>query len=126
MSEPAKLSVKVNDNEHALDANPDEPAVGVLRDGLGLTGTKLVCGAGVCGACTVQLDGKPMASCLLPAGALGGRAVTTVEGLCGTHPVQRAFAAHDALQCGYCTPGFVVEAAAFTDRWRAEHGDVAP
>src|SRR5829696_2789132 len=120
MSEPAKLSVKVNDNEHALDANPDEPAVGVLRDRLGLTGTKLVCGAGVCGACTVLVDGTPMVSCLLPCSALEEREVTTVEGLGGTHPVQRAFAAHDALQCGYCTPGFVMEAAAFVDAWQGD------
>jgi xanthine dehydrogenase YagR molybdenum-binding subunit len=67
-----------------------------------------------------------MVSCLLPGKALEGRAVTTVEGLRGEHPVQRAFAAHDGLQCGYCTPGFVVEAAAFVDRWRAEHGDTEP
>lgn len=116
MSEP----VKVNGTEHTLDVDPDEPAVGVLRDRLGLTGTKLVCGTGVCGACTVQVDGTPMVSCLLPCAALGGREVTTVEGLGGTHPVQRAFAAHDALQCGYCTPGFVMEAAAFVDGWRGD------
>ncbi|MFG1642864.1 molybdopterin-dependent oxidoreductase [Amycolatopsis sp. NPDC049252] len=120
------MDVKVNGTGYVVDADPDAPAVTVLRDGVGLTGTKLVCGAGVCGACTVQVDGTPMVSCLLPAAALCGREVTTVEGLSGSHPVQRAFAAHDALQCGYCTPGFVVEGAAFVDRWRAEHGDVAP
>jgi xanthine dehydrogenase YagR molybdenum-binding subunit len=112
--------VIVNGVPRDADADPDEPAVRLIRDGLGLTGTKVVCGAGVCGACTVLVDGTPMASCLLPASALAGRSVTTVEGL--EHPVQRAFAAHDALQCGYCTPGFVVEAAAFVDRWRAQHG----
>ena len=106
----------------------------MLRDRLGLTGAKLVCGEGVCGACTVLLEGVPVTSCLLPATALEDRALTTVEGLGpDLHPVQRAFIAHDALQCGYCTPGFVVEAIAFHDRWRRERGrdepareDVAP
>jgi len=120
------MKVTVNGRAHALDGVGDDTAVTVLRDILGLTGTKLVCGAGVCGACTVQVDGKPMVSCLLPSAALDGRSVTTVEGLRGSHPIQRAMAAHDGLQCGYCSPGFVIEGAAFVDRWRAEHGDVAP
>jgi xanthine dehydrogenase YagR molybdenum-binding subunit len=122
----APVDIKVNGSSHNVDTDPDAPAVELLREGLGLTGTKVVCGAGVCGACTVQVDGTPMVSCLLPCAALAGRSVTTVEGLGGEHPVQRAFAAQDALQCGYCTPGFVVEAAAFVDRWRAERGDVPP
>ena len=105
----------------------EESAVDVLRDRLGLTGAKLVCGEGVCGACTVLLDGVPVASCLLPATALEGRELTTVEGLGpDLHPVQRAFIARDALQCGYCTPGFVVEAIAFHDRWRRERGGREP
>lgn len=108
---------------------PDEPETNAaehLRDTLGLTGTKIACGSGVCGACTILVDGTPTASCLLPTAHLSGRSVTTVEGLGGDHPVQRAFAAHDALQCGFCTPGFVVEASVFVDSWRAEHGDTAP
>ena len=108
---------------------PDEPEVNAaehLRDTLGLTGTKIACGSGVCGACTILVDGSPTASCLLPGAHLAGRSVTTVEGLGGDHPVQRAFAAHDGLQCGYCTPGFVVEASVFVDAWRTEHGDTAP
>ncbi|MFL1446334.1 (2Fe-2S)-binding protein, partial [Nocardiopsis protaetiae] len=108
---------------------PDSPATSAaahLRDGLGLTGTKVACGTGVCGACTVLVDGSPTVSCLLPADRLAGRTVTTVEGLGGEHPVQRAFAAHDGLQCGFCTPGFVVEASVFVDTWRAEHGDTRP
>lgn len=96
----------------------------VVRDGLGLTGAKAVCRTGVCGACTGMVGGTPQASCLLPAAVLEEREIVTAEGL--DHPVQRAFAVHDGLQCGYCTPGFVVEAAAFVDAWRAEHGDVAP
>lgn len=120
------MKVTVNGTQHALDGLEQDTAVTVLRDTLDLTGTKLVCGAGVCGACTIQVDGAPMVSCLLPSTALDGRSVTTVEGLNGTHPVQRAFAAHDGLQCGYCTPGMAIEGAAFVDRWRAEHGDIAP
>ena len=104
-----------------MEVGVDESAVEVLRDRLGLTGTKLVCGEGVRGACTVLVDGVAMTSCLLPAIGLAGRAVVTVEGLGPElHPVQRAFIAHDAWQCGYCTPGFVVEAIASYDRWRAE------
>ncbi|PRX92154.1 molybdopterin-dependent oxidoreductase [Allonocardiopsis opalescens] len=120
------MKLTVNGAVTGVDADPDEPAVRTLRDGLGLTGTKLVCGTGVCGACTVQVDGVPRASCITPTAALADREITTVEGLGGEHPVQRAFAAHDAMQCGYCTPGFVVEAAAFVDGWRVEHGDTEP
>jgi len=99
-----------------------------VRDTLDLTGTKLVCGAGVCGACTVLVDGAPVVSCLMPARAASGKAITTVEGIGATklHPVQKAFMAHDALQCGFCTPGFIVEAAAFHDRWRATKGTATP
>jgi len=99
-----------------------------VRDTLDLTGTKLVCGAGVCGACTVLVDGAPIASCLMPARAAAGKAVTTVEGIGakGLHPVQKAFMAHDGLQCGFCTPGFIVEAVAFHDRWRGSHGTATP
>lgn len=103
-------------------------AVDAIRTGLGLTGTKLVCGTGTCGACVVMVDGIPVASCLLPVEDLDGRTLTTVEGVAADrlHPVQRAFIAHDALQCGFCTPGFVVEAVAFYDSWRAERGTERP
>ena len=119
---------ELNGETRALVAADDQPLIEVLRESHGLTGTKLVCGAGVCGACTVLVDGKPMVSCLMPAAAAAGRRVTTVEGVGarGLHPVQKAFMAHDALQCGFCTPGFVVEAAAFHDAWRAAHGSIAP
>jgi xanthine dehydrogenase YagR molybdenum-binding subunit len=107
----------INGRAATLPDDPEALLVDVLRDGLRLTGTKLVCGAGVCGACTVLLDGAPVASCLLPAKAAAGRSVTTVEGVGAgnLHAVQRAFMALDALQCGFCTPGFIVEAAAFHD-----------
>jgi CO/xanthine dehydrogenase Mo-binding subunit/aerobic-type carbon monoxide dehydrogenase small subunit (CoxS/CutS family) len=100
----------------------------VLRDALNMTGTKVVCGAGVCGACTVLLDGVPVASCLMPAISAAGRKITTIEGI-GVpelHPVQKAFMALDALQCGFCTPGFVVASAAFHDNWRRDHGTATP
>jgi len=117
----------INGRPEALPDDPDALMIDVIRDG-GLTGTKLVCGSGVCGACTVLLDGAPVVSCLLPAHAAGGKSLTTIEGIgaSGLHPVQKAFMAHDALQCGFCTPGFVVEATAFHDRWRATRGTATP
>ncbi|MFJ8630841.1 (2Fe-2S)-binding protein [Streptomyces sp. NPDC093568] len=120
------MEVTVNGTTHRLGSEPDVTTVHLLRENLDLTGTKLVCGAGVCGACTAHVDGVPRVACLTPVTAWEGTSVTTVEGLRGEHPVQRAFAAHDALQCGYCTPGFFMEAASFVDRWRAGHGDTAP
>src|SRR4051812_33421175 len=99
------IRFRLNGAPQELEVRHEESAVEVLRDRLGLTGTKLVCGEGVCGACTVLIDGIAMTSCLLPAGALAGHDVTTIEGVGpDLHPVQRAFVAHDALQCGYCTP----------------------
>ncbi|GLW09009.1 oxidoreductase [Microtetraspora sp. NBRC 13810] len=118
------MKITVNSVPTVVDTQEHDAAVDVLREELGLTGAKPACRTGVCGACTIMVDGTPKVSCLLPPEALEEREVTTAEGL--DHPVQRAFAAHDGLQCGYCTPGFVVEAAAFVDRWRAEHGDVTP
>jgi xanthine dehydrogenase YagR molybdenum-binding subunit len=110
----------VNGEHRNLPGEPEALLIDVLREEIGLTGSKLVCAAGVCGACTVLLDGKPVASCLLPAKAAQGKAVVTVEGVGGAslHPIQKAFIACDALQCGFCTPGFIVEAVAFHDEWR--------
>jgi xanthine dehydrogenase YagR molybdenum-binding subunit len=110
------------------DTDPDLLLIDVIRSTAALTGTKQVCGAGVCGACTVLLDGQTVTSCLLPASAAAGRSVVTVEAIAegGLHPVQKAFIAHDAMQCGFCTPGFVVEAVAFYDRWRSRRQDAAP
>src|SRR5262249_48374593 len=113
-------TMTINGKAVALPDDRDALLVDLIRDQLDLTGTKLVCGSGVCGACTVLLDGAPVASCLLPAQSAAGKRVTTVEGIAavGLHPIQKAFMAHDALQCGFCTPGFIVEATAFHDRWR--------
>src|SRR3954462_688049 len=114
-------TMTINGRIEPLPGDPDALLIDVVRDALSLTGTKLVCGAGVCGACTVLLDGAPVVSCLMPARAAADKSIPTVEGigLAKLHPVQKAFMAHDALQCGFCTPGFIVEAAAFHDRWRA-------
>jgi xanthine dehydrogenase YagR molybdenum-binding subunit len=127
--ERVPVSTTVNGKARSLQVHPDDSALDVVRKELGLRGSKLGCGHGACGACTMQLDGTPVSACLLPATALEGRSVITVEGLADgkrLHAVQRAFMAEDALQCGYCTPGFVVEAAAFHDAWREQHGTREP
>src|ERR1700710_2022850 len=121
-------TMTINGRIEPLPDDPDALLIDVVRDALNLTGTKLVCGAGVCGACTVLMDGVPVVSCLMPARSAADKAVTTVEGIGAKalHPVQKAFMAHDALQCGFCTPGFIVEAAAFCDSWRAAKGNATP
>ena len=107
------LTLEVNGETHVVDAPPTRRLLAVLRDDLALTGTKLGCAEGACGACAVLLDGLPVASCLVPAGAAEGRAVTTIEGLArGDTTLSEAFVAEDALQCGFCTPGQIVSATA--------------
>ena len=108
------MKLMVNGREREVDAPPDMPLLWVLRDVLGYTGTKFGCGIAQCGACTVHLDGKAVRACVTPVSAVGGRAVTTIEGLSpdGSHPVQRAWAEVDVVQCGYCQPGQIMSAAA--------------
>ncbi len=112
----------------SVDVAPETPLIDIIRDHAGATGTKLACGTGVCGACTVQVDGHAVVSCLMPVAHARGTSVVTIEGLgaSGLHPVQMAFMAEDALQCGFCTPGFVVAAAAFHDSWRKSRGTARP
>src|SRR6478672_3773075 len=121
-------TMTINGRVEPFPDDPESLLIDVVRDTLNLTGTKLVCGAGVCGACTVLVDGAPVVSCLMPARAAAGKSVTTIEGIGAgkLHQVQKAFMAHDALQCGFCTPGFIVEAAAFHDSWRAAKGSAEP
>jgi aerobic-type carbon monoxide dehydrogenase small subunit (CoxS/CutS family) len=104
----------VNGTRRRVAAAADTPLLWVLRDGLGLTGTKYGCGAGHCGACTVHLDGEAVRSCLVPVGQAAGKRITTIEGLSpdGSHPLQRAWVEEDVPQCGYCQAGQLMAAAA--------------
>lgn len=108
------MRLTVNGTERDVTAPPDMPLLWVLRDILGLTGTKFGCGVAQCGACTVHLDGAPLRSCVTPVSAVGDRKITTIEGLSpeGNHPVQRAWAELDVVQCGYCQSGQIMQAAA--------------
>jgi carbon-monoxide dehydrogenase small subunit len=112
------LTMKLNGEDVAVQVKPSALLVEVLRDQLELTGTKVACGEGECGACTVLLDGVPVNSCLVPAPKAQGREVITVEGLAPLgelHPLQTAFVEHGAVQCGYCTPGMLMSAKALLD-----------
>jgi xanthine dehydrogenase YagT iron-sulfur-binding subunit len=109
-----EIELDINGERHQLDIDPTLRLAGVLRDHLGLTGTKVGCGEGACGACAVLLDGRPANSCLLAVGAVAGRSVVTIEGISagGLSPLQQAFLEEDGLQCGFCTPGQIVSATA--------------
>ncbi len=110
----ANLSLLVNGQQRAVDVAPDTPLLWVLRDTLGLTGTKFGCGVSLCGACTVLLDGEAVRSCQLPVKDAAGHRITTIEGLAaaGDHPVQQAWVAEEVPQCGYCQSGQILSAVA--------------
>ena len=110
----ASLTLLVNGKKRTVDAPPDMPLLWVLRDVIGLTGTKFGCGIAQCGACTVLLDGEAVRSCQLQAREAVGRRVTTIEGLAahGDHPLQKAWVAEEVPQCGYCQSGQILSAAA--------------
>jgi len=113
------MRLTINGETHDVPAAPHETLLGVLRGRLDLMGTKLVCGRGECGACTVHLDGEPAYSCITLAAACEGVAITTIEGVARgdvLHPLQLAFIEHDALQCGMCTPGQIMAALALLER----------
>jgi isoquinoline 1-oxidoreductase alpha subunit len=114
----ARFEVKVNGALRQVDIDADTPILWVLRDNLGLTGTKYGCGVAQCGACTVFADGRPMRSCSLPVSALGSREITTIEAVSGreAEAVQRAWVARDVPQCGYCQSGQVMSAVALLRR----------
>jgi len=112
------ISLTINGVMHTVDVEPETPLLWVLRDNIGLTGTKFGCGIAQCGVCTVHIDGQPVRSCTTPAAAAVGRQVTTIEGLSpdGSHPVQRAWVEHTVPQCGYCQSGQIMAAAALLAR----------
>ena len=112
------ITMKVNGKTVNVKAEPDTPLLWVIRDEIGLTGTKFGCGAALCGACTVQLDGVPIRSCQTPVSAVAGKSVTTVESLSpnNSHPLQKAWIAHDVPQCGYCQSGQLMSAAALLSK----------
>ena len=114
------IGLRINGKDVSVDAPPDTPLLWVLRDALGMTGTKFGCGIGQCGACTVHLGGQPARSCQVPVGSLGEREVTTIEGLSddGSHVVQQAWIAEQVPQCGYCQSGQIMSAAALLARTR--------
>jgi isoquinoline 1-oxidoreductase subunit alpha len=107
-------ALNINGKSYQADVDARTPLLWVLRDTIGLTGTKYGCGIAQCGACTVHLDGAPTRSCSIPVGAVGNAAVTTIEGLSpdASHPVQKAWLEHDVPQCGYCQSGQIMAAAA--------------
>jgi carbon-monoxide dehydrogenase small subunit len=113
-----ELEMKVNGDEYTLEVETHRTLLEVIRDDLGLTGTKLGCGGGECGACTVILNGKAVKSCLMLAFDADGKEILTVEGLAGEgklHKLQQAFVEHGAIQCGFCTPGMIMASKALLD-----------
>jgi len=107
----SQRQLKINGTTRVVDAENDMPLLWVLRDVVGLTGTKYGCGVGVCGSCTVLENNKAVRSCQIPLSATAGKSYTTIEGLSanGTHPIQQAWLAEDVSQCGYCQPGMILE-----------------
>jgi aerobic-type carbon monoxide dehydrogenase small subunit (CoxS/CutS family) len=114
----AVIKFNVNGKAEMVDVVPQMPLLWVLRDTLGLTGTKFGCGMALCGACTVHINGQPMRACSTPVGSVAGRNVTTIEGLSpdSSHPVQRAWIEEDVPQCGYCQSGQIMTAAALLSK----------
>jgi carbon-monoxide dehydrogenase small subunit len=113
-----EITLKVNGTNYRLSIEPRRTLVEVLRENLGLTGTKKSCNEGDCGACTVLMDGRPAASCLVLAMDAQGKEILTIEGLSAgekLHPIQEAFLRHGAIQCGFCTPGMIMSAKALLD-----------
>jgi isoquinoline 1-oxidoreductase subunit alpha len=108
------VRLTVNGKTHDVDVDPNTPLLWVIREQLGLTGTKYGCGIAACGACTVHINGAPVRSCMMPVNAALGQKITTIEGLAGKtlHKVQRAWIAHEVPQCGYCQSGMIMAAAA--------------
>jgi isoquinoline 1-oxidoreductase alpha subunit len=105
-------NLEINGKSYQVDAGPDVPLLWVIREHLKLTGTKFGCGIGMCGSCTVHIDGKAQRSCQVPVGEAQGKKITTIEGLADTHPVIKAWIKEEVPQCGYCQSGQIMQAAA--------------
>lgn len=114
----SRFTLDVNGERKTVDVEPDTPLLWVIRDALGLTGTKYGCGKALCGSCTVHVDGNAVRSCVIPVSAVSGGRITTIEGLSadGDHPVQRAWIEENVPQCGYCQPGQIMAAVALLTR----------
>ena len=114
----SQVSLKINGHDHSFEVPPDMPLLWVLRDRLDMVGSKYGCGIGICGSCTVLVNGRPAQSCMLPAGKMEGKDIVTIEGFApdGNHPVQRAWNEEDVPQCGYCQGGQLLTAAALLER----------
>lgn len=110
------IVLDVNGKKHHVEVSPDVPLLWVLREQLGLTGTKYGCGEGLCGACTVQVDGKAERSCVTPVGSVQGKKIVTIEGVARSHPVKKAWLSEEVSQCGYCQPGQIMSAVALLNR----------
>ncbi len=110
------ISLTINGKKYAVDAAPDEPLLWVIREHVGLTGTKYGCGVAQCGACTVHIDGKAERSCQIPAKNAQGKKITTIEGIPENHPVKKAWIKDDVPQCGYCQSGQIMEAVALLEK----------
>lgn len=110
------ISFTLNGAAVSVDVSPDTPLLWTIRDHLKLTGTKFGCGAGLCGACSVIIDGQSTRSCVMPIAAMEGKSITTIEGLGGEHPVQQAWIEHSVAQCGYCQSGQIISAVALLEQ----------
>jgi isoquinoline 1-oxidoreductase alpha subunit len=122
-----KIGLRINGRDHEIEVDPQTPLLWVLRDHLGMTGTKFGCGIAMCGACTVHVNGSATRSCRVPVESVAGMAITTIEGLSPdrSHPLQRAWLANNVPQCGYCQAGMIMAAAALlTDRPKPTDADI--
>jgi aerobic-type carbon monoxide dehydrogenase small subunit (CoxS/CutS family) len=111
-----QITLKVNGQSRTIDADPDMPLLWALRDFMGLKGAKYGCGIGACGACTVQVNGRAMRSCVVPLSSVANAEVRSIEGLGGRHPLQQAWLEEQVPQCGYCQPGQIMQAVALLEQ----------
>ena len=118
------ITLVVNGKKHLVDVEPDTPLLWVIREKLGLSGTKYGCGEGLCGSCTVLIDGKPERSCLIPVKDAQGKRITTIEGV-SNHPVKKAWLSEEVSQCGWCQPGQIISAVALlTEKPKPSDADI--